>query len=147
MAPLPAPFDEDDWGAEIAEEARTEFRGSIVIEKPGKPGVWDPKTQTFDDSGTPATEIIPERPARIQPYNQAIANSDGNGYTVRRRIRFQQDILPDDPIIKKGSVVRVIDGGRDHTLASFVYPVISAINSSSAAQRTIETSTEGTTVA
>lgn len=139
MTPLPplAP----SWSEEILDAARWTFNGELTVIKPGAPGSFNPVTDT-ETGGTPDATIVGWRPARAQHIRLPIENNDGNGWTSRRRFRFQCEIRPGDPAIQQGMVVR-FRGGNDPTLALFAYQVVSAVNSSHAALRTIECITEG----
>lgn len=138
MTPLPAPM---SWEDEIAAAAIEQFNGAFVVEQPGDPGTYDPTEDEYT-GGTDATVIQAERPGRIQHVRLPLESSDGDGYTVRRRVRIQCELRDGDEIITKGLVVRVTDGGRDASLEAFTYQVVSAINSSHAALRTLECITE-----
>lgn len=129
-----------DWPAEILEAARETFNGHLTLYRPGEPGTYDSKTNTFA-GGTPDEVLIADRPARAQHIRLPQEYNDGNGWGTKRRYRFQCEILEDDPAITKGLFVR-FSGGRDPELEKVAFQVVSATNSSHAALRTIETVSE-----
>jgi hypothetical protein len=131
---------ESDWSAEILEAAREFMNGELRVMKPGTPGTYDPATDEAT-GGTEPSVVIDWRPARAQHLRMPVETNDGNGWTSRRRYRFQCEILDGDPLIKKGLYVEY-RGGKDPVLAEFAFQVVSAVNSSHAALRTIETITE-----
>lgn len=120
-----------DWSAVIAEAAKMMFNGELRAFIPGEL-----------DSGADDVVLIDWRPARAQHLAMPLEMSDGSGWNTKRRFRFQTELRADDPIIPKGAIVR-FRGGKDHTLTRFAFQVTSAVNSSHAALRTIETITEG----
>lgn len=139
------PLDEaDDWSSEIFEDAQSMFDGELCIIKPGTPGTYVPALDA-ETGGTPDTVVVDWRPARAQHIRMPMETNDSNGWTTRRRFRFQCEIRDADPLITKGLVVR-FRGGKDHTLALLAFQVVSALNSSHAALRTIEATTEGVAV-
>lgn len=129
------------WADEIAEAARDLFDGELEIKTPSTPGVYDPTSGTYTPE-TPGEVILSRRPARAQHLRSPSDTNDGNGWQTYRRYRFQCDILPDDLSVTKGLLVRFF-GGRDPELLKMVFQVDWATNSSSAAIRTIECTTEG----
>lgn len=140
MALSPPPL-ANDWSQVILETAREFMNGEMRVMRPGTPGTYDPVTDGTT-GGTPPTVVIDWRPARAQHIRLPLETSDTNGWRTRRRYRFQCEILDGDPIITPGLYVEY-RGGKDPSLASFVYQVTSAVNSSHAALRTVETITEG----
>jgi hypothetical protein len=148
MPSFPPAAVDDDWAAEIAEEARTEMRGRIEVCRPGKPTKYDPKTDTGGRAqmqtiiGARPGDETPGRPARIQHIRLPLEQSGAAEWATKRRYRFQIDLFDDDPVIEKGMIVRVLDGGRDGALAAYAFEVLSASGSSNTALRTIETVTE-----
>ncbi|MDL5351094.1 DUF6093 family protein [Microbacterium sp. zg-YB36] len=137
LSPIPTAA---HWSDVIAEAARTMFNGEARVMLPGTPGTYDPITDTVT-GGTPPTVAQDWRPARAQHVGMPLETSDGNGWSTKRRFRFQWDLLPDDPIITKGMYVEY-RGGKDPSLARFDYQVLSAVNSSHAALRTVEAMSE-----
>lgn len=120
---LPRRASIEDWSSEIEALAREQRNGKIVVYKPDR------------------SVIIAERPARIQNVRATPEVATSIEWSTKRFYRFQVELRPDDPHIPAGSIVRVTDGGKDHTLVDYVYEVLSASNSSHAALRTIETVT------
>jgi hypothetical protein len=135
--------DDSDWSDEIFEAASEEFNGELRVMLPGTPGQFDPDTNTTT-GGTDPTVVIDWRDARAQHIRLPLENNDGNGWSTKRRFRFQCELREGDPIVHKGMYVE-FRGGKDHTLEEFAFQVNSAVNSSHAALRTIETSTEAGT--
>jgi hypothetical protein len=140
---LPSRASLDDWSAEITEDAVTQMNGVISIIDPNteQSTPYVPEADTGNTS-TPAT-VLDHRRARIaqliRPPSDA---SGGQEWSTRTRMRFQVDLLPGDPTITKGMIVIVNDGGKDHALESFTYEVTRAINSSHAALRSIDATSE-----
>src|SRR5690606_35515511 len=114
-----------------------EFNGELQVVKPGKPGRLKFGEEGGRERGTDEAIIIDWRPARAQHVRLALEQAGSAEWATKRRYRFQCEMLPSDPIITKGMLVR-FRGGNDATLASFTFQVISASNSSHAALRTIE---------
>lgn len=129
-----------DWAASIFQVAQEFMDGELCVIKPGTPGTYDPVTDGYT-GGTPDQVIIDWRAARAQHIRMPLETNDGNGWTTRRRFRFQMELRENDPAITQGLVVRY-RGGKDPVLATLSYQVISAVNSSHAPLRTIETMTE-----
>lgn len=132
--------DSDDWSAEIYEEVSQYFDGELRVVKPGKPGVFDPTTNSTT-GGTADTTIMDWRPARAQHISSPLETVDGNGWATKRRFLFQCENRDGDARILKGMVVR-FRGGKDASLATIAFQVTSAVNSSHAALRTIRATTE-----
>lgn len=131
---LPALTDDSDWSAEITEDAVGEMNGRIGVYAPGD----------RDD----LTEVMAPRRARIQQIRRPVQAVGADEWTIVRDFVFQVEILPgdadltDDQIIRKGLIVRVFDGGKDQWLERFAFPVLNAVNSSHAALRTIQCTSE-----
>lgn len=138
LSPIPKA---DDWPEEIAALARTQFGAIIDILIPGTPGKYNSKTD-LHTGGTPDQVVISGRPARAQQLRLPIEQAGAAEWSAKRRYRFQMDLLPTDPVITKGMVVRVRQNPRDPSLLHFAFQVTAASNSSHAALRTIETVTE-----
>ena len=136
------PITADSWAEEIADAAREFFNATIDVLLPGTPGKYNPSSDSYT-GGTEDTPVIEDRPARAQHIRLATEQSGSREWSAKRRYRFQIDLLPGDPTVTKGMIVRVRDGGRDPSLVDFAFEVITASNSSHAALRTIETVTEG----
>lgn len=147
LSPIPTA---DDWPDEIAALARTQFGATIEVLLPGTPGKYDAKTDSYVGgtpdqivlTGTSPDHDIPGRPARAQQLRLPIEQAGAAEWSAKRRYRFQIDLLPGDPVITKGMVVRVRRNPRDPSLLHFAFQVTAASNSSHAALRTIETITE-----
>lgn len=137
--PIPAPA--SSWSEEILEAAREEFNAVVTIKEPDVLGTYDPVLNTRTGGSVGAT-LISSRAARVQHVGQPRERNDGNGWSTERRIRMQFEILPGDPVIPKGVVAVVENGGEDPQLEEFTYQVLNAINSSHAALRTVECMTE-----
>lgn len=149
--PLSPIADVEDWSAEILEGAKEFFNGRIEVVDPSNiiTVPYDPIT---DEGPTSEAEIVltndPDdtvrgRPARIQHLRVPLENAGSGEWSTKRRFRFQHEMLPGDPTLRKGQLVTVLDGGKDETLTEFSYTITSAVNSSHAALRTIEAITEG----
>lgn len=131
------------WSEEILEVAREYFNGVIDVFIPATLGKYDPVTDERTGEGyVPEQVLIGARQARIQQLQTPREQSGSYEWSTKRRYRFQVELLTNDPVIHKGAMVRVRDGGRDSQLEDYVYQVTSASNSSHAALRTIETVTE-----
>ncbi len=142
MALPPNLLSTESWWSEIADAARAEFRGVVSILDPSNVVTtpYDPVTGT----GGPgeAAVVIDHRPARIQHLRPPF-ESDGSAHVdATRRVRVQLDIQAGDPDITPGFIVRVDGGGNDTTLTHYRYKVVSALNSSQAALRTLECTTQ-----
>jgi hypothetical protein len=135
--------EDDDWSGEILEVAREFFNCAIDVILPGKPGKYNPSTDAYDGAGAvPDVMVIEGRPARAQHIRLPLEQAGAYEWSTKRRYRFQIELLASDPVIRKGMVVRVREGGKDPVLVHFAFEVASASNSSHAALRTIETLTE-----
>lgn len=129
-----------DIASEVLDTAREYLNGTIDVYWPGAPGTYDPVADARTGS-TADNVVISARPARAQLYRAPLMKNDGNGASVRTRIKFQIEILAGDPIVQKGMRVRY-SGGNDPQMNSFVYEVESAIVSSWNLMRTIMCSSE-----
>lgn len=130
----------DDWAELILETAKETFNGLITIYRPGTPGTYDPVTDTTV-GGTAESIVLGPRAARAQHLRLPQEFNDGTGWDVKRRYRFQFEILDGDPSITKGLYAR-FSGGRDPELAKVEFQIASATNSSHAALRTVEAVSE-----
>lgn len=117
----------------------------VDVFTPGAPGQWDPNIGDVGP-GQPEIPVITARKARVQHLRVPLESAGSSEWATRRAIRIQIPLQAGDPLIAKGMIVRVVDGGRDASLELFRYTVLSAINSSHAAVRTIEAVTEGAPV-
>lgn len=133
------------WEDEIADEARGEYNGTIVVRKPGVRGSRDRITGDYGPFVL-GDVVLSARPARAQHIRLPLDSNDGTGSQARRRYRFQCDILDGDPLITEESITQGLvvyfTGGRDPELAKMTFQVRMATNSSHAAVRTIEAVTE-----
>jgi hypothetical protein len=139
--PLPRRSFVSDWRAPIIEADKKEMRGVISIHVSGDaPDSYDP----FQDSGGRRSKryLVENRAARIQHLRAPADASTDDQWQMKRSFRFKIELLPGDPVIPQGAIVRVIDGGEDPTLVAYQFTVTSAVNSSSAATRTIEAVSE-----
>ena len=137
-----------DWSGEIRDAVIESgaLNGVIRIYKAGstQPGAHDPYAGS---GGEPDVELIlGPRDARAQHLRLPVESNDGLGWTTRRRYRFQYQILDGDDditgdLVGKGYSVR-FTGGKDPSLQHFSFQVLSAVNSSHAALRTLECITE-----
>jgi len=146
MPPLSPVSAGSDWSREIYEAAKELFNGEARVMRPdGKPDSWDPITGETTP-GTPDSVVQDWRPARAQHIRTPLEQSTGGGWSTERRFRFQMELRPDDVPLSKGLYVQ-FRGGKDHTLEQFAFQMMSAVNSSHAALRTLECSTEAGVVA
>ena len=79
--------------------------------------------------------------ARVQHLRNPIDISTSTAMATKRNIRLQIPLSAASTFIVKGWLVQV-DGGNDPSLESITLTVLSAINSSHAALRTIECQSE-----
>ena len=145
MPSLPPPPPADSWSDEIAAAAEEMMNGVIDVYIPGEPGEYNPITDEIE-GGTPDQVIVNASKARIQHLAGPAEAAGSAEWATKRRFRFQIPLQAGDAPITKGMLVRVVDGGRDPGLESYSYTVLSAVNSSHAALRTIEAVTEGAPV-
>lgn len=93
-------------------------------------------------AGTSAVMPIPlgSGPCRIQPIKSNLTERNQTNDTDARTIQFWLDFPKDQtiPDIRPGFEIIVTNGGNDPYLSSYQYPVIGAMNSSMAWQRTIQ---------
>lgn len=128
---------------EILDAAKEFMTGRIEVIDPSNI-ITTPYDPITDEGGTAEPEVLIEgRPARIQHINMPSEMSGASEWATKRRFRFQIEILDGDPTLRKGLVVRVLDGANDSSLEQFTYTILSAVNSTQAALRTIEAVTEG----
>lgn len=142
---LPSPASVTDWSAAITAAVLPLMTGAIEIYDPESATTtpYDPATDTGGVS-TPAL-FMAERPARIQQ----LTSTDLPGtteWTAKTPYRIQIELRPGDPYIRKGLQVRVTNGDKDPSLTERSYEVISAVNSSNAAVRTINCVSDNTQV-
>lgn len=88
------------------------------------------------------TTILAGRPARVQQQRSPAVATDSGQHIAKRAFLFEIELRAGDPVIKKGMLVRVTNGGRDPQLENYGFTVTNSVNSSEAAVRTIETITE-----
>ena len=135
MTPLPAPYAEDDWAAEITEDARGELNGEVTISDPNGPTTtYNPIAGT--GGGKTLAPVITSRPARAQQLDKPREGSGADEWNAKRRWQIQTTIETGDPDIRKGFIA-TFAGGRDPILNTLKLQVVSARNSSHAAVRTI----------
>lgn len=144
MPSLPRPLAANtDWPDEIAAEAVEEMRGEIWVLDP-QTIVNIPYDAVLDTGGESTMRtVLSARRARIQHLRSPNAGASSESWDPKRDFRFQIELLPGDPVILKGMIVRVTNGHRDPALTQFAYTVESAVNSSEAALRTIVAVSEG----
>ncbi len=131
------------FSEEILDAAREFMTGRIEVIDPSNV-IETPYDPITDTGGTAEPEVlIANRPARIQQLNMPSESASSGEWATKRRVRFQVEILDGDPTLRKGLIVRVLDGAKDPTLEEFRYTISSAINSTQAALRTLECVTEG----
>src|SRR5690606_35150459 len=102
----------DDWSDEILQAVIGEFNGELQVVKPGKPGRLKFGEEGGRERGTDEAIIIDWRPARAQHVRLALEQAGSAEWATKRRYRFQSEMLPSDPIITKGMLVR-FRGGND----------------------------------
>lgn len=126
-----------EWSDEITDVAVGEMRGKIWVFDPDPAGKT-PYNALTDAGGKPGmVTVLSNRRARIQHGRNPVSGASSDSWDPKRNFRFQIDLLPGDPLILKGMIVRVTDGHKDPSLQQFAYTVESATNSSQAALRTI----------
>jgi len=123
---IPALPDDGQWADEIAPATKDQRNATISI--------YDPKS--------PPVLLIKDRAARFQEYRLPETTTTEGAFQTRRLGRFEIEIDPADPLILKGMVVRVTNGGRDATLVNFAFQVYTAVGSSHAGLRNIEVVSE-----
>lgn len=147
MIPMPPPpsVDDDDWPAAILEDAKTQFNGMLTVLDPSNPVPVGPEYDPITGTGgeTAPAVVIESRPARAQHRTSPIQADSAMEPGFLQRYHFQCEILPGDPAITKGMIVKFA-GGKDPRLANMIFNVQFAANSSHAALRTIRTTTEAT---
>lgn len=133
-----------DWSAPASVVAAGKMNATIqILDLSGPKTEYDPVTNT----GGYSTPIpIWTGAARIQQiYTARGSNIDGDSTrnpTGQRTILFQIPLAAYDGRIERGWQIRVLDPGKDVSLALYTYHVDSAMNSSWAAARTIACSTD-----
>lgn len=144
--PLPDPSVVNDWTLTFkdAQVADLMFNAKIVIYDPHSDQATAYDAFADTGAGVTPTVVMPERRARIQELkSRSAVHINGSGvWGTYRLFRFETDLLPGDPLIRKGLELRVTDGGKDPSLTSFAYEVMTSVNSSWAPIRTIECITE-----
>lgn len=116
-------FNSSNW-QDVIEEVHAEFRKATITVLQGR------------------DVILKDRPARVQQLRTPTVFSDSGELANKRAFLFEIELREGDPIIKRGMLVRVTDGGRDPQLKSYGFTVTNSVNSSEAAIRTIETISE-----
>ena len=119
---LPPRIDLNDWSAEIGAVAE-QFMNTEV---------------KFYDS---AKTLKLTCPARVQHLRSPIDSSNATAMQTKRNIRLQVPLSSASTFIAKGWLVQ-ITGGNDPSLDNITLTVMSAINSSHAALRTVECQSE-----
>ena len=123
---LPAPR-AGDWRDRIEEKAAL-FRHAVI-------SVFDP-----NQSGLVA--LVSRRAARIQQNTSPAIAKDAGEHLAKRTFLMEIHLSPMDPPLPAGSVVRVHSCQRDPNLELYAFTVTNSVNSSEAALRTIQTSTD-----
>lgn len=132
------------WQDVIASVAAEYMNGVIQIVNPS--AALTPYDPVTGQGGEPQQTPIFEGPARIQHIRFPRETPGTYQWGANRYFRFQIDYDPAVEI-QKGFTIYVTDGGRDVTLEALRFEVISAVNSSHRAVRTIEAVTDGVPVA
>lgn len=117
---LPDPATLTDWSDEIAAEAIGEMNAAIRV--------YDSAENIIVDN-RPARLAVTERPMQILGTDQ---------WNVMRRLRVQVENRVGDPIFAKGFTIRVLNGGKDATLARYAFTIMTNVSDSHAAVRTLE---------
>lgn len=117
------------WEDEIAEAASQFMTAEIVV---------------FTKLPISGANILFRGLARVQQIQQPRDESTTYEWSTQRHFRFQLVYADVAGInIAKGNTIRVLSGGRDESLYTLAFEVLSAINSDHRAVRTIEATTNG----
>ena len=137
-----------DWAADVeAVTSSPEFQNAeITVLSPGF-GEYDIETDAW--TGDAPTVIVAATRARVIGINQTnnVAGSVTENPTGVRRIRVQFPFSTYPARINPGSIVRVLDGGRNPALETYLIKVISDNLSSQRASHTLECETNVEVVA
>lgn len=104
-------------------------------EESGVTEAYDPITGT---GGGTSINVLWSGKARVQHLGQPSQFQTSYNTESSHMFRFQLDPADNPPNISFGVKARVLNGGRDSSLESYVFVVNSAVNSSHMAVRTIE---------
>jgi hypothetical protein len=135
---LPARTAPGDWPAVIENIAKRYRRAIISVFNPSD--VLDTRYNPLADTGGKSTmvAVIENRAARIVPISVPREFEGKQEWATKEFFHVQIELLGADPLLTKGLILRVVDGGKDATLEQYAFTVISAVNSSDAALRTIK---------
>jgi hypothetical protein len=130
---LPAPT--ASWSQEIGAAAETEMKAVAKF--------YDPELRTGQPDGDDyiQPDMVIDSKARVQQIRQPRDSSTPDQWSTSRWIRIQIPLKATSGMIRKGIIVQVEQGDDpdfDPTLALISFTVQSAVNSSSAALRTVE---------
>lgn len=119
------------------------FRDQIVVLDPANTVTtpYDPITDTGGE--TTATVVLGPRAAYLKALSATVVTEAG---ILIGNVRYHVQFIPEagDPIITKGLIVRVLEGGDNPALAHYAIAVLGSPTGSIAALTTLECQTSGT---
>lgn len=126
---LPPRYDLTNWSSEIGRQAEAEMNCTVQF--------YEEKQAEWPSVNTLTALLDNPVKARAQQLRAPSAFSAGGGLAVKRPVRIQIPLNATSLFLRKGLIVRVF-GGNDPALPSWKLVIMSAVNSSHAALRTIE---------
>lgn len=127
-----------DWHDQAAAVLAEWRNASIQIVDPSDFTMPDgPYDVVTDTGGTKEFAVVWEGPARIIEQHLGSSAPGKTAWATQRSFHFDIALTPDLPFFRQGLRIKVLNGGRDHTLEALSYTVQPSVNSSHALQRTI----------
>lgn len=139
---LPPRTDPDDWAQEIAEDAEGEMTGEVAYFDPDHTTVIPYLPGPPESGGYSVLKLLFTTKARIAILQAPRDPSNALAYSTKRIVQIQHPINASTMLIRKGLIVRVLNGGDDPVLLKVAMTVQSALNGSKAAVRTVVCVTE-----
>lgn len=128
----------ESWSDTIAEVAEQFMNATIQVLEPS--GGEPTYNEALKDYVMPEPVVLVECVARIQHVRVPNPQNTEYQWSMGRHYRFQVPYSDVEGLyIRKGLIVKVLDGGRDAELNDLLFEVLGATNSSHRAVRTIET--------
>lgn len=132
----------DEVAAELLGDPDLPTATIRVLDFPNAPDGSEYNPDTDAGPASAPIVVLPDRPALVSRTNSVAESAGANEWSTRRRYAFDIDIREGDPLILKGMILRVVDGGRDSALEHFAFQVISAGATPLSPLRRIETVSE-----
>jgi hypothetical protein len=138
MGAAPDPGAIGDFPGDIAAIATQFMNATVRVEMPNTNQVTVPFDPIGDTGGTSVPTVIRRGPARVQKIRRPLNIAAPNEWSSSHQIRVQMALDNTVPLVPKGAIIVVEDGGRETDLQELTYVVTMSVNSSWAALTTYE---------